>query len=70
MNKITELKSVIGETTPQNQSPTLRAELISVGNTYCTFKVVAPLYNQTRGVSEIGKLYKVPTEYAWNAFFF
>ena len=70
MNKIAELKSVIGETTPENRSPTLRAELVSVGNTYCTFKVVPSLYNQNRGVSEIGKLYKVPTEYAWNAFFF
>ena len=70
MNKIAELKSVIGETTSQNQSPTLRAELVLVDNTYCTFKVVAPLYNSNKGISELGKLYKVPTAYAWNAFFF
>lgn len=70
MNKIAELQSVIGETTSQNQSPTLRAELVLVDNTYCTFKVVAPLYNSNKGISELGKLYKVPTAYAWNAFFF
>jgi hypothetical protein len=70
MNKIVELKSVIGETTSQNQSPTLRAELVLVDNVYCTFKVVTPLYNSNKGISEVGKLYNVPTEYAWNAFFF
>jgi hypothetical protein len=70
MNKIEELKSVIGETTSQNQSPTLRAQLVLVDNTHCTFKVVAPLYNSNGGISEVGKLYKVPTTYAWNSFFF
>ena len=64
-----DLLKVIGEETSENRSPTLRAKLIRVNNTTCTFEVVQSPY-RTGDESMIGKRYKVPITYSWNAFFF
>ena len=64
-----DLLKVIGEETSENRSPTLRAKLIRVNNTTCTFEVVQSPY-RTGDESKIGKRYEVPISYSWNAFFF
>jgi len=69
MNKIAELKSVIGQEVSQNQSPTLRGKLLKVNKCNCIFEVVKSPY-RTGVENRIGQRYLVPTEYAWNAFFF
>jgi hypothetical protein len=69
MNKIEELKSVIGKEVSQNQSPTLRGKLLKVNKKTCTFEVVKSPY-RSGDESRIGERYLVPTSYAWNAFFF
>jgi hypothetical protein len=72
MNKISELKSVIGKETSQNQSPTLRAKLVKVGKSNCVFESVQSPYQSTIGLLgyEIGVQYKVPNSTAWNSFFY
>jgi hypothetical protein len=70
MNKLREeLIAVIGETTSENRSPTLRAKLIRVNKRNCTFEVVKSPY-RCGDESRIGERYKVPIAYSWNAFFF
>ena len=64
-----DLLKVIGQETSENRSPTLRAKLIRVNNTTCTFEVVQSPYRTGDG-SMIGKRYEVPIAYSWNAFFF
>ena len=69
MNKIEELKSVIGKEVSQNQSPTLHGRLLKVNKTTCTFEVVKSPY-RSGDESRIGERYLVPISWAWNAFFF
>ncbi len=69
MNKIEELKSVIGKSTSQNQSPTLHGKLLKVNKKTCTFEVVKSPY-RSGDESRIGERYLVPISWAWNAFFF
>jgi hypothetical protein len=69
MNKIEELKSVIGKEVSQNNSPTLRGKLLKVNKKTCTFEVVKSPY-RSGDESRVGERYKVPISYAWNAFFF
>lgn len=66
---IDELKTVMGKTTSQNQSPTLRARLVKVGKTNCTFESVQSPYKQYPDI-KVGVQYKVPNQFAWNAFFY
>jgi len=69
MNKVNELKAVIGKDTSENMSPTLRARLIKVGKANCVFESVqSPYVRETQ--SNVGIRYKVPNQFAWNAFFF
>ena len=70
MNQIEELKSVIGKSVSQNQSPTLRGKLLGVYSDYALFEVVASPYDKDRGFYQIGREYKIPIEWAWNSFFF
>ena len=70
MNQIEELKSVIGKDVSQNQSPTCRARLVSVGKSYCVFESVPSPYNKFTKPEFVGVRYKVPNAWAWNAFFF
>ena len=64
-----DLIKVIGEETSENRSPTLRAKLIRVNKTTCTFEVVKSPYH-SGDENRIGERYKVPIAYSWNAFFF
>jgi hypothetical protein len=64
------LKSVIGKDVSQNQSPTCRARLVSVGKTNCTFESVPSLYGPPPKKEFVGVRYKVPNWIAWNSFFY
>lgn len=76
-SKITDLVKVVGEDTPENFSPTLRAKLIGI-NEYtgtCTMEVVkSPYVSMVQGGSlnedKVGTLYVAPVYRIWNAFFF
>ena len=70
MNKISELKSVIGKDVSQNQSPTCRAKLIKVGKVYSTFESVPSPYAKFTNSEDVGIKYKVPNWIAWNSFFY
>ena len=70
LEKIKELKSVIGKDVSENHSPSLRGKLLGVYNDYALFEVVASPYDKNRGFYEIGREYKVPVNWAWNAFFY
>ncbi len=70
-NKIYQLKSVIGKETSQNQSPTCRARLVSVGKVNSTFEsVLSPYANIETNDNFVGFKYKVPNWIAWNSFFY
>jgi hypothetical protein len=75
-SKITDLVKVVGEDTPENFSPTLRAKLIGI-NEYagtCTMEVVPSPYPAHSFAASnnhrTGERYERPLEYIWNAFFF
>jgi hypothetical protein len=70
MNQIQELKSVIGKDVSQNQSPTCRARLVSVGKANCTFESVPSPYDKFPKPEFVGVKYKVPNWIAWNSFFY
>ncbi len=67
--KILDLWSVIGRRVSQNQSPTGTAKLVSINMSYCIFESLQSEYSK-KPESMVGVLYKVPTAYAWNAYFF
>jgi hypothetical protein len=70
MNQIEELKSVIGKDVSQNQSPTCRARLVSVGKSNCIFESVPSPYDKFPKPEFVGVKYKIPNWIAWNSFFF
>jgi hypothetical protein len=70
MNKIQDLKSVIGKEVSQNQSPTCRGKLIKVGKVYSIFESVPSPYAKFTKPEFVGVRYPVPNSWAWNAFFF
>jgi hypothetical protein len=71
MNKIEELKSVIGKDVSENRSPTCRAKLIKVNKATCLFESVqSPYITSKYEQSKVGVRYRVPNAWAWNAFFF
>lgn len=69
---VSDLKSVIGKKVSQNQSPTLVAKLVKVGKVNCIFESVESDYKSTIGLVgyKVGVQYKVPTQFAWNSFFY
>jgi hypothetical protein len=69
---VSDLKSVIGKRVTQNQSPTLVAKLVKVGKVNCVFESVESDYKSTIGLVgyKVGVQYKVPTQFAWNSFFY
>lgn len=69
MDKINELKAVVGKDVSENRSPTLRAKLVKVNKSNCIFESVQSPY-KSYPQSEVGVRYKVPTAFAWNAYFF
>lgn len=71
MNKIEELKTVIGKTVSYNASPTLRAKLLKVNKKSCIMEVASTEFPIFSDVTEyVGKRFKAPIEYTWNAYFF
>jgi hypothetical protein len=69
MNKIKELKSVIGKEVSQNGSPTCRGKLLKVDRVYSLFESVPSPYAKFTKPEDIGIKYKVPNSIAWNSFF-
>jgi len=69
---VSDLKTVIGKKVSQNQSPTLVAKLVKVGKVNCVFESVESEYLSTIGLTgyKVGVQYKVPTQRAWNSFFY
>jgi hypothetical protein len=69
---VSDLKKVIGKKVSQNQSPTLVAKLVKVGKVNCIFESVESDYKSTIGLVgyKVGVQYKVPTQFAWNSFFY
>ncbi len=75
MNKIDELKSVIGTEVPENFSPTLRAKLVTINEHagVCTMEVVPSPYKGSWAWQQnhtSGFRYERPIESVWNAYFF
>ena len=69
---VSDLKKVVGKKVCQNQSPTLVAKLVKVGKVNCVFESVESDYKETVGLVgyKVGVQYKVPTQRAWNSFFY
>jgi hypothetical protein len=74
MNKIEELKSVIGKEVSENFSPTLRAKLLAIDeNGVCIMEVVESPYEGSWAWGQnhtAGYRYEAPASRIWNAFFF
>jgi hypothetical protein len=70
MNKIEELKSVIGKDVSQNFSPTCRARLVKVNKVNSIFESVPSPYDKFPKPEFVGVKYKVPNWIAWNSFFY
>ena len=78
MNKIEELKSVIGKEVSENFSPTLRAKLLAIdesrGGGVCIMEVVKSPYPEWSWAAQqnhtAGHRYQAPASRIWNAFFF
>lgn len=71
MNKMEELKAVIGEEVPENFSPTLRAKLIGFRQNQCVMEVVKCPYGFCDEVNhKAGQRYLAPIYRIHNAYFF
>ena len=77
MNKIEELKSVIGKEVSENFSPTLRAKLLAIDETrgggVCIMEVVESPYKGSWSAQQnytAGHRYDAPIYRIHNAFFF
>ena len=77
MNKIEELKSVIGKEVSENFSPTLRAKLLAIDETrgggVCVMEVVESPYKGSWSAQQnhtAGHRYEAPVYRIHNAFFF
>jgi len=69
MDKLKELKTVIGKRVSENFSPTGSAKLVKVSKDYCIFESLQSEYTK-KPAELVGVRYKRPTAYAWNAYFF
>lgn len=70
-SKELELREVVGKTVSYNASPTLRAKLIKVNKKTCIMEVAEaqfPIYHDK--MEYVGKKFKAPLEYTWNAYFY
>ena len=66
-----ELRDKVGQTVSYNHSPTLRAKLIKVNKRTCILEVAPTEFPIFSNVDKhIGKKFKAPLEYTWNAFFY
>lgn len=71
MDKVKELIEMVGKDCSCNQSPTLRAKLVTVGSLWCLLEVTPTMYNRNQwaNTSE-GKQFMVPTNITHNMYFF
>lgn len=66
-----ELREVVGKTVSCNMSPTLRAKLVKINKKTCIMQVEPTFYTRTADLNrEVGKTFRMPLEYTWNAYFF
>jgi hypothetical protein len=71
MNKMKKLLEVVGKDCSCNQSPTLRAKLVTVGSLWCRLEVTPTMYNSNQETnSSVGEQFKLPTEVVYNMYFF
>lgn len=71
MDKVKELVEVIGKDCSCNQSPTLRAKLISADTLWCLLEVTPTMYNSNQKANSlVGKLFYLRTEIVHNMYFF
>ena len=69
--KASELREVVGKTVSCNWSPTLRAKLIKINRKDCVVQVEHTFYTKTSELmKDVGKTFRMPIEYVWNAYFF
>lgn len=70
MTREEELEKVKGMDCSCNNSPTLRAKIISVGTFYCYMEVTPRVYSKdTTQDIFIGKQFSLPTSVAYNMYF-
>ena len=78
-NKVNELMTMLGETTSENFSPTLRAKLLAIdesrGGGLCIMEVVESPYTSMKtmgslNADKVGMRYEAPVYRIWNAFFY
>ena len=68
---VKELNTVIGKDCSCNNSPTLRAKLISVEALWCLLEVTPTMYNSNLETnSSVGKQFYLRTEIVHNMYFF
>ena len=66
-----ELTTVIGKDCSCNQSPTLRAKLVTVGSLWCRLEVTPAMYNSNlKADISVGEQFKLPTSVVHNMYFF
>jgi len=66
-----ELREVVGKTVSCNASPTLRAKLVKINRKDCVMQVEPTEYEPSLIGSEfVGKTFRMPIDYTWNAYFF
>ena len=66
-----ELREVVGKTVSCNASPTLRAKLVKINRKDCVLQVEPSFYTKTSDLNrEVGKTFRMPIDYTWNAYFY
>jgi hypothetical protein len=63
-----ELMKLVGQEASVNQSPTLRAKLVAVHNTFCTWEVVSGMYNK-RNDDKVGNKFSLSHNISENCFY-
>lgn len=68
---VKELNTAIRRDCSCNNSPTLRAKLISVEALWCLLEVTPTMYNRNQRANiSVGKQFKLPTSVVHNMYFF
>jgi hypothetical protein len=71
MEKVIELKTVVGKDCSCNYSPTHRSKLVMVGKDYCILEVVPAQHGDlSRGEKSVGVMFLQPTYITHNQYFF
>ena len=71
MDKIVDLKSVVGRDGSCNYSPTHRSKLIRVGKELCILEVTQAQHGDlSRGIDSVGVQFTLPISIVHNMYFF